>query len=140
MSDATDDIRATLETHLAATADLPPIAWSNDQTFDQTDLPVGEDSYLQVQFAPVQKRPAVRGPNPQYRYSGLFVVTVCVPERTGTGEAYRLAGTLLDRFLVDSPIQGVDVNVSIRYSEPETGFHRPPFFCVPVRVDWFAFR
>lgn len=136
----TDNIRAALEGHLLATTPaLPPAAWTNTP-FNQTDIPGGGDTYLQVQFAPVQRRPAVRGPDPQYRHSGLFLVTVCVPEDEGSGVAFQLADTLLDRFRVDSPIAGVDVNVSIEYSEPETGFHRPPFFCVPVRVGWFAFK
>lgn len=148
----TNAIRAALEQHLLDTfillndpvldwwdffsSDLPPAAFNN-VAFDQTTVPNGR--YIQAQFAPISRRPATRGPNPQYRHSGVFLITVCTPENIGAGEGLVLVDALLDRFRVDTPILGVDVNVTIEYSEPETGYQRPPFFCQPVRIGWYCY-
>jgi len=133
----TKSIRAELETYLAATTPaLPPIAFGNLK-FDQTLS--ANTTYVQAQFAPISRRAATRGPNPQYRHSGVFLLTVCTPEEIGVGAGQTLADQLLDRFRVDVPILGVDVNVTIEYSEPELGYQRPPFFCQPVRIGWYCY-
>ena len=131
----TNDIRAELEKHLSTTAPaLPAIAWGNVK-FDQTAV----TRYIEARFAPMSRRPAVRGPDPQYRHSGIFLLTVCVEEETGAGEGLTLVDRLLGRFRVDTAILGVDVNVRIDYSEPETPYQRPPFYCLPVRVGWYCY-
>ena len=135
----TNAIRAELEAYLAATStDLPPIAFNN-VPFDQTTDVDVNGIYIQAQFAPISRRAATRGPNPQYRHSGVFLVTVCTPQEIGAGAGLTIVDQLLDRFRVDTPILGVDVNVTIEYSEPETGYQRPPFFCQPVRIGWYCY-
>ena len=84
-------------------------------------------------------RPAVRGPNPSKRYQGLYVMTVCVPEAKGAGAALDLADSLLARFAGSSDIVGVAATVSIEYSEAQTGYMEPPFYCLPVAVAWYAY-
>jgi hypothetical protein len=133
----TNAIRAALDTYLLATSPtLPPVAFGNVR-FDQTLS--ANATYLQAQFAPISRRAATRGPNPQYRHAGIYLVTVCTPEEIGSGDGMTLVDRLLDRFRVDTPILGVDVNVTIEYSEPETGFHRPPFDGQPVRIGWYCY-
>ena len=131
----TNAIRAELEKHLSTTTPaLPAIAWGNIK-FDQTAV----TQYIQTQFAPMMRRPATRGPDPQYRHSGVFLLTVCVEEETGAGAGLVLVDRLLGRFRVDTAILGVDVNVRIDYSEPEMPYQRPPFYCLPVRVGWYCY-
>lgn len=135
----TAKIRTVLENHLNTTPAspapaLPPVAYDN-VPFSQAP----NTSYVQAQFAPMSRRPAVRGPAPEHRHSGLFVLTICAPENQGPATATALVDKLLDRFNGSTSIQGVDVNVSIEYSEAEMGYHRPPFYCVPVRVGWYAY-
>lgn len=135
----TNDIRAALEGYLAATTPaLPPISYGN-VPFDQTTQADVNGVYIQAQFAPISRRPATRGPNPQYRHSGVFLVTVCTPENIGQGAGMTLVDQLLTRFAVDTPILTVDVNVTIEYSQPETGYQRPPFYCQPVRIGWYCY-
>jgi hypothetical protein len=135
MTAATDSIRAVLETRLSTMPNVPPIARDN-VTYQQTP----EVTHIRSQFIPTSRRPAVRGPNPQHRYQGLFILTVRAPERVGTGTALSLADDLLDRFPGASSITGLDVNVGIEYSEALMGYPESPFWCIPVHVAWYAYR
>jgi len=128
-------IRTALENHLATTTPaLPAIAWDN-VPFSQAP----GTSYIQAVFAPLSRRPAVRGPNPQQRYDGALSLTICTPEDRGPGEATALADRLLARFNGSTSVLGTGVTVSIDYSEADTGYQRPPFYCVPVRVAWYTY-
>jgi hypothetical protein len=129
------DIRAALETHLATTPALPRIAYPN-VPFEQNALA----AHIEVDFSPTSRTPANRGPNPQYRHQGLFVLTVCVPEDQGSGQAYDIADVLLGRFAGSSDVLGFALPVSINTSEVLGDFKRPPFFCVPVSVSWYAYE
>ena len=74
MASIYNDIRAALENKLANTSNLPTgIAYEN-----VSFSPTTGTSYLQTNFLPTLRRPAVRGLNPQQRYDGVFVVTACV--------------------------------------------------------------
>ena len=136
MSAITRKIRLALQAHLVNTPApaLPTIDYDNVRFDQEPGVP-----YIQAQFAQLARRPAVRGPDPEHRYSGIFLLTVCTPENSGPTAGEEVADQLQERFNGASSIQGVDVNVSIEYSEAEMGYHRPPFYCIPVRVGWYCY-
>lgn len=131
----TAKIRTALENHLATTTPaLPAIAWDN-VPFSQAP----GTSYIQAVFAPMTRRPAVRGPNPQHRHDGTLLLVVCTPEDRGPGAGTALADQLQARFNGSTDVAGTGITVSIAHSEAEMGYMRPPFFCIPVRVAWYAY-
>lgn len=155
-----NDIRATLDTALNAASDLPAIAFENAPFEQNAGTP-----HLRVSFFLTSRRPAVRGPDPQHRYQGLYQVTVAVPTDRGTGDALDYADLLLTEFDGSSDIfydqinevlltesgayitlegggkllRDNVINVSIEYAELGTSFYDDPFYCVPVQVAWYVY-
>ena len=128
-----NDIRATLDTALAAVSGLPAIAYEN-APFEQ----VAGTPHLRVGFFVTSRRPAVRGPNPQHRYQGIYQVTVAVPSDTGTGAALDYADLIMTEFDGSSDISGTPT-VSIEYAELGTQVFSEPFFLVPVQIAWYVY-
>lgn len=128
-----NDIRATLDTALAAVSGLPAIAFEN-APFEQ----LAGTPHLRVGFFVTSRRPAVRGPNPQHRYQGIYQVTVAVPSDTGTGAALEYADLIMTEFDGSSDISGTPT-VSIEYAELGTQVFSEPFFLVPVQIAWYVY-
>jgi hypothetical protein len=124
-------IQAALETRLANMPNAPTRTFENVVFTPTPGVP-----YIQAQFIPTMRRAAVMGPDPQKQYTGLFIMDVCYPELMGSGAARNMADDLMEYFDAASRIAGVDVTITIEYSEREQGFKRPPFYCIPVRVGW----
>jgi hypothetical protein len=87
------DIRAALETKLAAVSGIPAISHEN-VSFDRTN----GTSYVETFFVPQSRRPAVRGLNPQQRYGGVFTVVCYAAEGNGPGAADEIADKVLNAF------------------------------------------
>jgi hypothetical protein len=135
-----NSIRVALENHLATTPAtpapaLPAIAWPNVPFTRAVNTP-----FIRAEFIPVTRRPAVVGPNPEHRISGLFYLTVFTPEDGGAAAGMSLADKLLLRFNGSSSIIASNVIVRIAYSEVKMPLHDPPLFAIPVEVGWFAFK
>lgn len=130
----TNTIGAVLDTALAAATGLPTIAYENVKY--TANAP---DDHVEVQFFVTSRRPAVRGPNPQHRYQGLYRLLVCVPTDVGTGPAFDYADTILAAFDGSTDISGSGINVSIEYAELGAQFEREPFYCVPVEIAWYIY-
>ena len=113
----------------------PAVAYDNVR-FDPSE----SQTYLRTHFLPALRRAATAGPDPENRHSGTLMLMVHTPSYQGAGPAYRLADELLERFANHSSLRGVDVNVSIQYSDVKDGASVPPFFVVPVEVGWYAFK
>ena len=128
-----NDIRATLNTALSAASSLPAIAYENAPFEQNAGTP-----HLRVAFFLTSRRPAVRGPDPQHRYQGLYQVTVAVPTDQGSGTALDYADLLLTEFDGSSDIDGTPT-VSIEYAELGSPFYDDPFYCVPVQVAWYVY-
>jgi hypothetical protein len=128
-----NDIRATLDGALNAASSLPDIAFE-EVPFEQN----AGTPHLRVKFFLTSRRPAVRGPNPQHRYQGLYQITVAVPSDRGTGEALDYVDLLLTEFDGSSDISGTPT-VSIEYAETGTPFKDDPFYCIPVQIAWYAY-
>jgi len=129
-----NDIRATLDTALAAVSGLPSIAFEN-APFDQ----VAGTPHLRTSLFLTSRRPAVRGPNPQHRYQGLYQVTIAIPTDKGTGSAFDYADLIMTNFDGSSDIIGSDVTVSIEYAELGAQVFDEPFFILPVQIAWYVY-
>lgn len=128
-----NDIRATLDTALAATSGLPAIAFENAPFEQNAGTP-----HLRVGFFVTSRRPAVRGPNPQHRYQGIYQVTVAVPTDQGTGAAFDYADLIMTEFDGSTDVMGTP-NVSIEYAELGTQVISEPFFLLPVQIAWYVY-
>lgn len=129
-----DDIRETLQTALNSISGLPDYLIENtDQEADPERTHVEDELFITF------RRPAVRGPNPQMLYRGLYRITICVPKRSGTGAAMRLAETITAAFDGSTDIAGPNKIVSIDYCETAESFYRETHFCLPVDVVWYIY-
>lgn len=139
MASIYNDIRAALENKLANTSNLPSgIAYENVSFSPTTGA-----SYLQTNFLPTLRRPAVRGLNPQQRYDGVFVVTAYTPEGNGPAAADALANTILEAFEATTKISysgDETITVSIDYAERQQGFLDAPWYYVPINIGWYVYN
>tara|TARA_R110002124_G_scaffold237867_3_gene403145 strand:- start:157 stop:579 length:423 start_codon:yes stop_codon:yes gene_type:complete len=135
-----NDIRAALESRLAATVGLPTgIAYENVSFEPQTGT-----SFLKVSFVPTSRRPAVRGPNPQQRYQGVFRVFCYAPEGSGPSAADNMANTVIDAFDATTDISFTNaanetVIVSVDYAERDNGFVDSPWYYTVVNIGWYIY-
>jgi hypothetical protein len=134
------DIRAALETKLAAVSGIPAISHEN-VSFDRTN----GTSYVETFFVPQSRRPAVRGLNPQQRYNGVFTVVCYAAEGNGPGTADELADKVLEAFEATTDVsytntQGETFVVSIDYAEREGGGLDTPFYYVPVNIGFYIYN
>ena len=140
MASIQNDIRAALESHLAATSGLPDIAYEN-VAFE----PTTGTSFLKVQYLPTVTRPAVRGLNPQLRYQGVFSVTVFAPEGQGPATADDYANKVIDAFAATTDISFTNgdaetITVSIDYAERQQGMIDSPWYFVPINIGWYIYK
>lgn len=129
-----DDIREAFDSALAGASGLPSVVYENTPSAVDSD-----DTFLTTQLFFTSRRPAVRGPSPQMRYQGLYRVTVCVPQRAGTGAALTTAEAIMALFDGSTDIVGAQVTVSIEYAEMAPTFEDEPFYCFPVDIAWYIY-
>lgn len=129
-----NDIRQALDAKLAAGSGLPALAFQN-VSYEQ----VPETPHIRVQFIPTSRRPANRGPSPQHRHQGLYILTVCTEMDKGSGAALDYVDALLALFDGSTDVVGTAINVSIDYSEMQEAYMDDPFYCAPVQVSWYAY-
>lgn len=134
------DIRAALETKLAAVSGIPAISHEN-VSFDRTN----GTSYVETFFVPQSRRPAVRGLNPQQRYGGVFTVVCYAAEGTGPGAADEIADKVLEAFEATTDVSYTNGDaetfvVSIDYAEREGGGLDTPFYYVPVNIGFYIYN
>lgn len=141
MASIHNDIRAALETKLAATSGLPTsIAYENVSFEPTTGV-----SYIKPKYIPTIRQPAVRGLNPQQRYQGLFKVTIYTPEGNGPATADAFANTIIEAFeattdIPYTPSGGTTINVSIDYAERQQGFLDSPWYYIPINIGWYTYK
>lgn len=133
MSSNIDTIRATLETHLAATTGIPTLVFENVD-FDPSVM----TAFVRVKFAPAARRPLDVGSNPLSRVEGVYILTVCQPKNTGEGPGLAVADTLSNRFPPHSVVTYGSVFVGIDYSEVGTSYPDDLYHCIPVTIGWYA--
>jgi len=133
-----NNIRATLESHISTTPDLPDIAYENVSFEPQTGT-----SFIKVAFVPVSRRSAVRGLNPQQRYEGVFRVFCYTPEGSGPAVADDIANKVITAFDAATDISftsgGETTIVSIDYAERDNGFVDSPWYYTVVNIGWYVY-
>jgi len=134
------DIRAALETKLAAVSGIPAISYEN-VSYDRTN----GTSYVETFFVPQSRRPAVRGLNPQQRYGGVFTVVCYAAEGNGPGAADEIADKVLNAFEATTDVSYTNGDaetfvVSIDYAEREGGGLDTPFYYVPVNIGFYIYN
>ena len=130
-------IKSALENRLATaslTPALPAVAWPNVEFARTVGTP-----YIKVDFRPILRRPVVIGPAPEQRVSGLFYLTVYVPEEKGEGGGLDVAEQLLTLFDGSTSFTHANQSVSIEYSEVKPPLHDTPFYAIPVEIGWYAY-
>lgn len=140
MASIYNDIRAALETHLSNVSGIPSVAYEN-VLFD----PTTGTSYLKVMYIPTERRPAVRGLNPQQRYQGVFSVVCYTPEGKGPKEADDYANSIVEAFEATTDISFTNsdtetIKVSIDYAERQQGFLDSPWYYVRVNIGWYIYK
>lgn len=140
MASIYNDIRAALESHLSDVSGIPSVAYENI-SFE----PTTGTSFLQVMFLPTERRPAVRGLNPQQRYQGVFSILAYTPEGKGPKEADDYANLLIEAFEATTDISFTNsdletINVSIDYAERQQGILDSPWYYVRVDIGWYIFQ
>jgi hypothetical protein len=138
MASIYDSIRAALEVKLSNVAGIPTIAYEN-----VSFSPVTGQAFVQPRLIPVTRRPAVRGPNPQQRYDGVFRVFCYVPEGQGPAAADDLANKVIEAFDATTDISftsgDTTVIVSVDYAERDNGFVDSPWYYVAVNIGWYIY-
>lgn len=135
MATIDSEIRAALETQLGTMASLPEVAYEN-----VSYSPTTGTSYIEVQYIPVTRRPAVRGLNPQQRYDGLFRLLCYAPEGVGPSASQDMVDNVVDAFEATTKINHNSTTVYIDYVQRERGFLESPFYFVPVTIGWYAYN
>ena len=133
------DLHAALEIHLSNVSGIPSVAYENVSFEPQTGT-----SFLQVMYLPTERRPAVRGLNPQQRYQGVFSILVHTPDGKGPKEADDYANILLEAFEATTDISFTNsdletINVSIDYAERQQGILDSPWYYVRVDIGWYIY-
>ena len=134
------DIRAALETKLAAISGIPAISYEN-VSYERTS----GTSYIETYFVPRTRRPAVRGLNPQQRYDGILTVVCYAAENTGPGAADEIADKVINAFEATTDVSytpdgGSEIKVSIDYAEREGGGLDTPYYYVPVNIGFYIYN
>jgi hypothetical protein len=130
-----DDIQATLDVTLNGISDLPSLVFENLRPEDQ---PFGSE-FIWTQFEPIAREPSARGPDPLMRYSGFFVVNICIPQNTGNKRTRALVDKVLATFKGANHVSHDGFHLTIESSRQETGFKLENHFCVPVTIDWYCY-
>ena len=90
-------------------------------------------------LVPDVQRPAVRGPSPQIRHEGSFLIVLHFPEGRGPGAADDLADLTRDAYTVDDVLTANGQSVRFEWSERNDGVLDRPWYVVTVTVRWYAY-
>jgi hypothetical protein len=130
-----DRTRSIFDARIRDASGLPKLFFENSK-FNQ----VADVEHVRTRFTITSRRTATLGGTKQLRYQGLYTMTICVPEETGSGAAMRYADILMDTFPNSEHIGPDDFRISLQYTELGGAFAEEPFYCLPVRCVWYFFR
>lgn len=131
------NIRAALEQQIATVSGIPSTAnraWENVKF-----VPTTGTSWVKMALVPVTSRPAVVGPAPQIRHDGSFLVTLHLPEGTGSAGADALADAVRAAFTVDTGLTSGGTTVRFRYAERSVAVLDTPWYIVTVSISWYTY-
>lgn len=133
-----NSIRAALETEIANITGIPSSAnraWENRVFNPTTGTP-----YVRMTLVPTESRPAVRGPNPQKRYQGLFMVDCFYPLESNLAVVDALADNICAAYTVDDVLTSGSINVRFDYAERGQAVIDHPWYMVPVSIAWYTYN
>lgn len=128
-----DDIRATLDSHLAA-LQTDNVAWENSEY-----VPTEGVGYLRPFLLPMQPAQATVGTNGVDRIAGIYQVDVCEPKDQGSGGVLRKVDSIIAQFARGSDISSNGVTLTVQRSWPGPALSRDAFYVVPVSIYWYTY-
>lgn len=131
------DIRRALEKTLAAISGIPSISWENTPM-----NPEAANSFVRAKLEVVEQRPAAIGVDVQTKHSGLFLVDCFIrADKTQAGPlaADELAEKVTDAFTYGLVITENSKRIVIRFAERRGAIVDPPWYFVPVSIEWYAY-
>ena len=132
-----NDIRTALETAVSSVSGIPS---ADNRAWENVDFkPTTGTTWVRSTLLPGEQRPAVRGPNPQIEYRGLFRIDIFAPKDEGAGDADTLADNIRVQFPPGSDFTNNGKTVRIRWSERGVADVDPPWYRVPVTISWYIF-
>lgn len=132
-----NSIRAALEQQIANVSGIPSSA---NRAFENVRFtPTTNTAWVRMALVPVTSRPSVRGPSPQIRYDGSFLVTAHLPEGGGPAAADALADAIRAAFSVDTGLTSGGINVRFNYSERGVAVLDTPWYIVTTTAAWYAY-
>jgi len=128
------DIPAALEVRLNAISPALATHWEND-SFE----PVNGTPYQRVFLLPATTENPTFG-DAQAFETGIFQVTLCYPERKGSGAALARAELIRDQFARGLTLSsgGVSVKISGKASI-SPGRYEPGLYLIDVSIPYFAY-
>lgn len=126
-----DDIRAALDSVLVGATGLPALVFPGDEE------PRQDTPYVRVNFAPGLSEPTTLGSNPDIRTSGIYDLLVCHRRSLGSGVGLRSASKLVSLFPAHSVVERGSTRLIIQSSGVGRPYPDEPFYCTPVRVNWY---
>lgn len=131
------DIRAALEERLDTIVGFPSAA---NRAYENVNFrPTTGATWARITLSITGIEPATRGDNPQYRYDGLFLVTLAGPQDQGPGALDDLADLVRQAYTVSDVLTKNGVNVRFLFSDRSQGFSDTPWYLVPVTVRWYTY-
>ena len=131
---STTNVRSALVQRLVDLDLVPPIAYENVGF----DLPSSR-SWLRFSFSPVSTGPVTLGGGGDDEVVGLAQIDVFTPTNTGTQEAYSIAETVKNTFVVGNIFTYGSTNVRIRSAHINVVGTIENQYQVTVTVNWSAY-
>jgi hypothetical protein len=131
-----NDIRATLEDHLAKLANVPLIIPENVRVVTDEGT-----TYLQTSFVPIRTRiRTLRGFNVQQRFQGWFQIRVLTPRFEGTGNSLEIVDNIATHFEVGKSIETPTGKfLTIEYAEVGNKSLQDTHFSTILNVGWYLY-
>lgn len=131
--DLESDLRAALESHLAALPNLPPVAWENGEYIER-----GGETYLEPRILPAEDVFSPTSAAGSTVAAGIYQIIVSVPAGQGRAEYAELLDRLRAHFPRALRIDQGAARVVVHKVWSGVGYRRGAFLRVPVSVRFRA--
>lgn len=134
MSYVEQDIPAAFFAQLATMASPPPISYEN---IDFT--PPSQAPWIECFWLPAKTYPAEIGDIGGNMQTGLFQITIHVPNNTGIGSALAIVGTLIQLFKRGTVLtHGVVAGLNITTCSVGKGMAGDQWYSIPVSISYWG--
>ena len=130
-----NDIREALEAQLLTVATLP----SNQDWENVPFTRPSNASWVRVRWQPNTAEGGAMGSSPPILHSGIMLVDVFAPEENGTSAVESIVDDIRAVFEPGQILTAASgQKVVIRRSQRSPGRSDPPFWMIPVTIQWWA--